>query len=49
MTIRDNIMLAPVKLKLMSNEEACARADELLARIGLPDKAEEYPDMLSGG
>lgn len=49
MTIRDNIMLAPVKLKLMSKEEARARADELLARIGLPDKAEEYPDMLSGG
>lgn len=49
MTIRDNIMLAPVKLKLMSKEEARIRADELLARIGLPDKAEEYPDMLSGG
>ncbi len=49
MTIRKNIMLAPVKLKLMTEEEASKRADELLERIGLPDKADQYPDMLSGG
>lgn len=49
MTIKKNIMLAPVKLKIMSEEEASRRADELLARVGLPDKANEYPDMLSGG
>ncbi|MDO4345698.1 MAG: amino acid ABC transporter ATP-binding protein [Eubacteriales bacterium] len=49
MTIKKNIMLAPVKLKLMSEEEASRRADELLERIGLPDKADQYPDMLSGG
>ena len=49
MTIKKNIMLAPVKLKLMSEEEASKKADELLARIGLPDKADQYPDMLSGG
>lgn len=49
MTIRKNIMLAPVKLKLMSQQEASARAEELLARVGLPDKAGQYPDMLSGG
>lgn len=49
MTIKKNIMLAPVKLKLMSEEEAGRRADELLTRVGLPDKANEYPDMLSGG
>lgn len=49
MTIKKNIMLAPVKLKLMSEEEASKRADELLERVGLPDKANEYPDMLSGG
>ncbi|MCI6005574.1 MAG: amino acid ABC transporter ATP-binding protein [Blautia sp.] len=49
MTIRKNIMLAPVKLKLMTEEEASRRADELLQRVGLPDKANEYPDMLSGG
>lgn len=49
MTIRQNIMLAPVKLKLMSKEEAEMKADELLARIGLADKAEAYPSQLSGG
>ena len=48
-TVRQNIMLAPVKLKLMTKEEASKRADELLLRIGLPDKADQYPDMLSGG
>lgn len=49
MTIKKNIMLAPVKLKIMSEAEASARADELLERIGLPDKADQYPGMLSGG
>ncbi len=49
MTIKKNIMLAPVKLKLMTEEEASRRADELLERIGLPDKADQYPAMLSGG
>lgn len=49
MTIKKNIMMAPVKLKIMSKEEASAKADELLERIGLPDKADQYPDMLSGG
>ena len=42
-------MMAPVALKLMTKEEASRRADELLARVGLPDKANAYPDMLSGG
>ena len=49
MTIRQNIMLAPVKLKLMDKEQAQMKADELLARIGLADKAEAYPSQLSGG
>lgn len=49
MTIRDNICLAPVKLKLMSREDAVKKADELLARVGLKDKADTYPAMLSGG
>lgn len=49
MTIRENIMLAPVKLKLMTKEQASAKAEELLARIGLADKAEAYPAQLSGG
>ena len=49
LTIRKNITLAPVKLKLMSQDEADAKAEELLKRVGLPDKAEEYPSRLSGG
>lgn len=49
MTIRRNIMLAPVELGKMTREEAGAKADELLRRIGLLDKAEAYPDSLSGG
>lgn len=48
-TVKQNIMLAPVELKLMTKEEASKKADELLARVGLPDKAKAYPDMLSGG
>lgn len=48
-TVKENIMLAPVTLKLMSKEEAEKKALELLKRVGLPDKADSYPDMLSGG
>ena len=49
MTIKDNIMLAPVKLGILSKEEASQKADELLDRIGLGDKAQAYPMQLSGG
>lgn len=49
MTIKQNIMLAPVKLKLMTQEEAAKKAEELLTRIGLADKADAYPSQLSGG
>lgn len=49
MTIKENIMLAPVKLGKMSKEEAQKKAEELLARIGLSDKADSYPAQLSGG
>lgn len=49
MTIRRNIMLAPVTLGKMSRQEAYDTAGRLLSRIGLLDKAEEYPDSLSGG
>lgn len=49
MTIRENIMLAPVKLHKMTKEEASKKAEELLARIGLSDKADAYPTQLSGG
>ena len=48
-TVKENIMLAPVTLKLKTPEEASAKADELLERVGLPDKADAYPDSLSGG
>lgn len=49
LTIRKNLTLAPVRLKLMTKEEADKRADELLKKVGLFDKADSYPDMLSGG
>ncbi len=49
LTIRKNITLAPVKLGLMSKEEANATADRLLKKVGLFDKAEQYPAQLSGG
>ena len=48
-TVKENIMLAPVTLNLMSKEAAEKTALELLERVGLPDKADSYPDMLSGG
>ena len=49
LSVRENIKLAPVKLKLMTEAEADKRALELLARVGLPDKADAYPAQLSGG
>ena len=49
LTVKENIKLAPVKLKIMGDEEADKRALELLARVGLPDKADSYPAQLSGG
>jgi polar amino acid transport system ATP-binding protein len=49
MTIRQNIMLAPVKLGVMSKDEAYKKAEELLERVGLKEKADTYPNMLSGG
>lgn len=49
MTIKQNIMLAPVKLGLMSKEEAELEAEKLLGLVGLPEKADSYPAMLSGG
>lgn len=49
MTVLKNVTLAPVKLKLKSETEARAQAMGLLERIGLADKAEDYPNMLSGG
>lgn len=49
MTVKKNIMLAPMKLLGMKKEDAEARAMELLNRVGLPDKADAYPNQLSGG
>ena len=49
LTVRENIKLAPVKLKVMTDEEADKRAIQLLERVGLPDKADSYPVQLSGG
>ena len=49
LTIQKNITLAPVKLGLMTQNEANHRAEELLETVGLPDKADAYPAMLSGG
>lgn len=49
LTVLDNIILAPVKLKLMSKKDAIKRAEELLSKIDLLDKKDTYPSKLSGG
>lgn len=49
LTIMNNITLAPVKLKLMSPEEAKENALKLLKRVGLEEKADAFPSSLSGG
>ncbi|MBO5299767.1 MAG: amino acid ABC transporter ATP-binding protein [Clostridia bacterium] len=49
LTVLQNLTLAPVKLKLKTKEEAEAKAMELLRRIGLEEKKDEYPSKLSGG
>ncbi len=49
LTVLQNITLAPVTLKLKTEEEAKSEAIQLLERIGLPDKANVYPSTLSGG
>ena len=49
LTIRRNITLAPVKLGLMDQAAADQKADALLKKVGLPDKADQYPGQLSGG
>ena len=48
-TVKGNIMFAPVELKKMTKDEAEKKAMELLARVGLADKADSYPHQLSGG
>ena len=49
LSVEQNLTLAPVKLKLMDKDQAHAEAQELLRRVGLPDKADAYPAQLSGG
>lgn len=49
LTVRKNITLAPVKLKKMTQEQADAKAMELLTKVGLADKADVYPSQISGG
>ena len=49
MTVKENIMLAPVELKKMTSAEAEQTAYQLLERVGLKDKADSYPAQLSGG
>jgi ABC-type polar amino acid transport system ATPase subunit len=49
MTVLDNIVLAPVKVKGVARDAARARAHELLARVGIAEKADQYPADLSGG
>ena len=49
MTVLDNVTLAPIHARGLGKQRARARARELLAEIGLADKADEYPERLSGG
>lgn len=49
MTVKENITLAPVQLGIMSKEEANEKAMQLLKRVGLSEKADQYPKQLSGG
>ena len=49
LTVMGNMILAPTQLKIKSKEEAEEKAHELLKRIGLDDRANEYPSTLSGG
>ena len=49
MTVRRNVVLAPMRARGVSREEANARAERLLARVGIGDQIDKYPEQLSGG
>jgi ABC-type polar amino acid transport system ATPase subunit len=49
MTVRRNVALAPMRARGISREEANARAERLLARVGIADQIDKYPEQLSGG
>jgi ABC-type polar amino acid transport system ATPase subunit len=49
MTVAENIKLAPVRVKSVPQGEADERCERLLARVGIPEQADKYPESLSGG
>ena len=49
LTVRNNIMLAPIWVRKMPRTDAIKIADELLERVGIPEQADKYPGQLSGG
>lgn len=49
LTVRQNVMLGPVRGQGKSPKEAAPRAEELIRRVGLADKLDAYPNVLSGG
>lgn len=49
LTVRENVMLAPRRVRGTSRIDAARRADQLLARVGIANQADKYPEHLSGG
>lgn len=49
LTVRQNVMLAPLRVRRTSREAAAKQADRLLARVGIAEQADKYPEHLSGG
>lgn len=49
LTVFQNVMLAPQRVRRTSREEAAKQADRLLARVGIAEQADKYPEHLSGG
>ena len=49
LTVRENVMLAPRRVRGTARAEAAAQADRLLARVGIASQADKYPEHLSGG
>ncbi len=49
MTVEENVMIAPIKIRGLSREDARKRAELHLQRVGIPEKAKAYPGQLSGG
>ncbi|TYP68227.1 polar amino acid transport system ATP-binding protein/general L-amino acid transport system ATP-binding protein [Stutzerimonas stutzeri] len=49
LTVRENVMLAPRRVRRTTRADAAAQADRLLARVGISSQADKYPEHLSGG